>query len=112
MMKSFIRENPGLFIQLSAQRLFLTYNRETMGIVWNLRFPLAVCLTERNHGGQDRLDPELKGALALAISGLVLVLMRERWRALFHPGVMFWAYFAAVHAVTQASDRYHLPSVP
>ena len=25
---------------------------------------------------------------------------------------MLWGYFAAVHAVTQASDRYHLPSVP
>ena len=110
--KSFIRDNPGRFVQLSVQRLFLTYNRETMGIVWNEDSLSRYISPAGIMAAKIVSTLYWLGALALALVGLALVLMRERWRGLFHPGVMFWAYFAAVHAVTQASDRYHLPSVP
>jgi 4-amino-4-deoxy-L-arabinose transferase-like glycosyltransferase len=110
--KDFIRENPDRFVQLSVQRLILTYNRETMGIVWNEDSLSRYVSPDGIMAAKLLSTLYWLGALALAIIGVLLVLIRERWRGLFHPAVMFWAYFAAVHAVTQASDRYHLPSVP
>ena len=110
--KDFIVHNPVRFVELSLNRLYLTHNRETMGVVWNEEslsryVPPAGITAAKAFSSLYWL-----GALALGIAGAVLVLARERWRGLIHPAVMLWGYFAAVHAVTQASDRYHLPSVP
>ena len=69
--KSFIRENPGRFIQLSAQRLFLTYNRETMGIVWNEDSLSRYVSPSGIMAAKIVSTLYWLGALALAISGLV-----------------------------------------
>jgi len=52
------------------------------------------------------------GLLLLGLAGAALVLRREKLRGLFHPALLAWAYFAAIHAVTLAQDRYHFPSIP
>ena len=50
--------------------------------------------------------------LALGLWGLGLRIRALRFRVVFEPPLLFWAYFAAVHAVVVVMDRYHFPSVP
>jgi 4-amino-4-deoxy-L-arabinose transferase-like glycosyltransferase len=110
--KAWIRNNPDQFSVLFVRKLILTHNRETMGVVWNEQ-SLSRYLSPAGIVAAKAISTLYwLGALALAIAGAVLILRRERWRGLIHPAIMLWAYFAFVHAVTQASDRYHLPSVP
>ena len=110
--KAWIRDNPGKFVQLFVRKFVLTHNRETMGIVWNEQ-SLSRYLSPTGIMAAKAVSTLYWwAALALGVAGALMVLGRERWLGLFHPAVMIWAYFAFVHAVTQASDRYHLPSVP
>jgi 4-amino-4-deoxy-L-arabinose transferase-like glycosyltransferase len=110
--KDWIRNNPGRFVALFVRKFVLTHNRETMGIVWNEQ-SLSRYLSPTGIMGAKLVSTLYwLGALALGVAGALLILARERWRGLIHPAIMLWAYFAFVHAVTQASDRYHLPSVP
>lgn len=108
----FIRAHPAWAAELAARKLVLTHAKETIGIVWN----------------EDSLRPRIGdtgltaakilstlywyAVFALALAGAFLILRRERWRGLIHPALLTWAYFAAVHAVTMAMDRYHFPSIP
>jgi hypothetical protein len=50
--------------------------------------------------------------ILLALGGAVQTIVREKWRGLLHPAILAWSYFAFVHAVTLAQDRYHFPSIP
>lgn len=110
--KAWAREHPGDAARLFVRKLYSTHNRETMGIVWN-RQSLSRYLSPAGIAGAKLVSSLYwLGALVLGAIGALLVLWRERWRGLIHPAIMIWAYFALVHAVVQASDRYHLPSVP
>lgn len=110
--REFILANPGRFVELSFRRLYTTHNRETMGVVWNQEF-LGPHVGERGilllKAGSSAY---WLGCLILGLIGAVLMLRRQKAWALLSPMILLWAYFAAVHAVTQGSDRYHLPSVP
>jgi 4-amino-4-deoxy-L-arabinose transferase-like glycosyltransferase len=108
----FMLNHPVRTVELALKKLVLTHDRETIGIVWN----------------QDVLEPAIGprgilaaklvstaywlAVLALAVAGAAIVLARERWRGLIHPALLTWAYFAALHAITLANDRYHFPSIP
>lgn len=108
-----IRENPGLFVVMSASRLLVTHGRENIGVVWNepgliktygerVIFPLKVAST-----GYWWV------ALLLGLSGAWIAFRRlglRRWLGL--TPVALWGYYAAVHAVIIGGDKYHYPSVP
>jgi hypothetical protein len=110
--KTWVRENPGQAAWLFWRKLYLTHNRETMGIVWNEQslsryLPPAGIMAAKLVSSLYWL-----GVFVFGVAGAILVLQRERWRGIIHPAIVLWAYFAFVHAVAQASDRYHLPSTP
>lgn len=105
-----IGSEPGTALALVVRKLGISHGRETIGVVWN-----AKGLAERGLGDLGLLGLRgistlyWFGVLGLGLAGLGLALRREGLGSL--PAV-FWIYFAAVHALTVAMDRYHLPSVP
>lgn len=111
---AYIKERPGRFLVMSAKRLFDTYNRETIGVAWNQK-GIA------HRFGDGAADTLFKlGATGYYGLALLLGLAGVAWVAWQHPltfpfrhaAVLYWAYFAAVHAVVVSQDRYHLPSNP
>lgn len=108
-----MREHPGEAAALSLRKLAITHERETIGIVWNeggLR-----------EAGSERWIPALKSiataawwaVLVLGLAGIAVRVRHTRGRAMLGDvAIALWAYFAVVHAITVAQDRYHLPSVP
>lgn len=95
------------------KKLALTYDRESIGVVWN-ELGLAA------RWGEATLVPlKIINAaywylvLALALAGFLIVFRRNGWRsAAAQPPVWLWAYFALTQAVILAQDRYHIPSNP
>jgi 4-amino-4-deoxy-L-arabinose transferase-like glycosyltransferase len=110
--RDFMLHHPVTTVELALKKLVLTHDRETIGIVWNEE-QLAPAI-----GPTGILAAKLVSTfywlavLALAIAGAIMVLIRDRWRGLIHPALLTWAYFAALHAITLANDRYHMPSIP
>lgn len=108
-----IKEQPILFLQRSVSRLIMTHSRESIGIAWNEKG-----LTQR-YGEKVLLPLKLINQaywisiLGCALAGIVLLMTKKGWyRALSHPTVVIWGYFAAIHAIIIAQDRYHFPSNP
>ena len=111
--KNHIKEKPFLFIQRCFKRLFDTHSRESIGIVWNEKGLIS-------RYGKGILLP-LKvinliywwTVLGLGVTGIVLLVKEYGWLIMLsHPTVIFWGYYAGVHAVIVSQDRYHFPSVP
>ncbi len=111
--REFISADPLGFVFRSIRKAVLLHDRETIGVRWN------------GEGIADRTGPESLdifralstgywwGVLALALGGLVILARRNGfWRMAFHPAVLTWAYFAAVHGVIVIQDRYHFPVIP
>ncbi len=109
----YIRQHPGLFLRRTLLKIFRTHERESIGIVWNQpglshRFPPILIPTLKLLGNLYWWI-----MLLLAAGGLFQLLRQLDFRVwLLQPPVLLWAYFAAVHAVTVAQDRYHYPSIP
>jgi 4-amino-4-deoxy-L-arabinose transferase-like glycosyltransferase len=108
-----IKEKPLLFASRCFTRLIYTHSRESIGIFWN-----EAGLKMRY--GTSILQP-LKiinqifwlSVLALALSGILLLGLQQGWLIVItHPTVVIWGYFAAIHAIIVAQDRYHFPSIP
>lgn len=110
--KDFIRENPDRFAVLVIRRLVELHGRETIGVVWNE----AALLGYFGATGVLLLKAVASGYWVMlvlgALSGVVLRFREAGLRALFHPIFGGWAYFTAIHAITVAGDRYHMPSSP
>jgi 4-amino-4-deoxy-L-arabinose transferase-like glycosyltransferase len=107
--KTYIREHPDVFVKRSANRVVNTFDRETIGVDWN----------------KDGLNEHLVRYLkilstaywwAMLLGGIIgvgiLVAKTPILKAVLHPAVVMWLYFAAVHAVTVSNDRYHFPTIP
>ena len=104
---------PGFLIG-SLNRLWETFNRETIAVVWNASgiekamsytviLPLKLLATSY-----------WLAVLFLAFVGIVLRFLSSK--SIFNfagdPILLLWVYFAATHAVIVANDRYHFPSIP
>ena len=104
---------PG-FVRRTLTRVFVTYRKETVGVVWNQRGIESTF-------GSEALPP-LKVIssgywllmLALAFAGVMLAVYRQRsaFKVATNPLLLSTAYVAAVHAVFMGSDRFHLASIP
>lgn len=117
--KDYIKAEPVAFVQRTLIKAVKLHDRETINVLWNQR------------GLDQRFpDTDLVGPLKLASTvfwwamcggGLIGMIMlwvgggggvKGFFTMLFHPTVVFWGYFLAVHAVVVIQDRYHWPSVP
>ncbi|MBW2245336.1 MAG: glycosyltransferase family 39 protein [Deltaproteobacteria bacterium] len=111
--REFITADPIGFVSRSIRKAVLLHDRETIGVRWN-----AEGISDRI--GQDGIKifrilstGYWWGVLALALGGLVILARRNGfWRMAFHPAVLTWAYFAAIHGVIVIQDRYHFPVIP
>lgn len=107
----FIRENPARYAQLSLARARATFDRESIGVVWNE--PGLV----RAFGERSLLPLKVLSsgywwlALLAGLAGTVVVLRRGAWRTAW-PVLIPLALFAAVPILTVGQDRYHMPLDP
>jgi len=107
-----IKEKPLQFVTRTMTRLVDTHSRESIGVTWNekglvTRYGTNVLLPLKMINQIYWLS-----VLGLALIGIVLLGKRHGWVIISHPTIMIWAYFASVHAVIVAQDRYHFPSIP
>jgi 4-amino-4-deoxy-L-arabinose transferase-like glycosyltransferase len=110
--KEWMRENPGRALALALRKAGLTHARETIGVAWNARG-----LEAASRGTVLALKVIATGfwwlALAAGLAGVAIRVRARGFVAFFaEPPIALWGYFALVHAVTVAQDRYHLASVP
>ncbi len=111
--KEIIRDDPGAFLARSASKLVIIHDRETIGVAWNQQAlrPLV------GDGGIAALKGAATlywwGILAAGLAGIVWQLWRGiGWRILFSTPMALWGYFATIHAVILAGDRFHIPQAP
>lgn len=109
----YIAEEPGAFVLRTIQKLFKLHMGETIFVHWNVHG------IERVFGSWAHLPLKAiasgywYAALLFGLAGLVIVAARRDWyRQIFHPAILMWAYFSAVHAVIVVGDRYHFPNIP
>lgn len=108
-----IRANPDEFLRRSVSKFRIIHDRETIGVAWNQR-SLIPQIGER---GMQALKwvASLYWGLILA-GGVVAILWHFAkgigWRILFSIPMAAWGYFASVHVVILAADRFHMPQAP
>ena len=110
---AFIKAQPLAFVRRTAYKIYLTHERETHGITWNEKGLVP-------RFGQACLKPlKLVSSvywwtmLALGLVGAGCVYRRYGFLGLSgDPAIVLWTYFAVLHAIIVAGDRYHYPSVP
>ena len=103
----FIRTHPIDYLGLCVKRIALSFDRETIGIVWN------------EHSISPALQPVLKlvsslywlAVFLLSLIGVGLFLWRKPLR-IFDPLVVTPGLFAAVALLVVGQDRYHMPIMP
>ncbi|GET43149.1 glycosyltransferase family 39 protein [Microseira wollei] len=108
-----IKEKPLLFVWRCVTRLVDTHSRESIGISWNESG------LKKRYGTGILLPLKIinqifwMSVLGLALSGIVILgLQQGLLTTITHPTVVIWGYFAAIHAIIVAQDRYHFPSIP
>jgi hypothetical protein len=111
--KEHIKEKPLLFVFRSIKRIIDTHSRESIGVAWNQDSLV------RRYGNWILLPLKLINQvywmlmLGLGLAGIVMLFNQSGWFAtITHPLVVLWGYFAAIHAVIVAQDRYHFSSIP
>ncbi len=111
--RDFIAEEPIAFVTRTLSKFVRLHDRETIGVVWN-----EPALEKRvGHNGVTGLKAFSTFywwlAMGLGLVGTGYLFARQGWLlTLFHPLVLTWLYFAAIHAVIVIQDRYHFPSIP
>lgn len=111
---AFITEHPTQFLVLAAKRIVSTFDRETIGVVWNVEG------LQKRFGQSGLVEGGLKLAstaywylvLLVAVAGAWLIARREGWRVIGNPMLLIALFFAAVPAVIVGQDRYHMPLIP
>lgn len=107
----FIRQNPLRYVELTARRTFITFSRETIGVVWNEKGLIRI--------GMERSIAPLKlGSTVFwwAMACLSLVGLGLAWRRgtldPWNPILLTAALLVAVPMLTVGQDRYHFPLNP
>ncbi len=106
-----IWEDPGRFARLSLQKLILTHDRETIGVAWNAR-GLEGRVGDRGELALKVLATGYWYAVLAATAVSIGALLIYGPRAGLALPLLAWAYFAGIHAVVLAGDRFHMPSTP
>lgn len=107
----FILAHPLEYAALSLKRIAITFDRETIGIVWNQK-GLAAKYQQFTLATMKRISSVYWWMLLVAgITGVVLVLRQKRFMQCW-PVLAALAYFAAFPVLTVAMDRYHAPMDP
>ena len=111
--KTYIRQEPEAFARRCAKRVVNLYDRENIGVDWNVKglgeTPLKSCVSVLKYAS----TAYWWAMLAAAVVGLGILLGTVPiLRVILNPAVLMWGYFTAVHAVTVSNDRYHFPDVP
>jgi hypothetical protein len=104
----FILSHPVKYAQLSVRRAATTYDRETIGVVWNEKG-----LGSKYKDSSLMILKRVSSAywwvlLVLGFAGIVLAIRRRLVEPLW-PLLAAFAYFAAFPILTVAMDRYHVP---
>lgn len=113
-------DNPGITTFMFFRKLINTHAGETIAVHWNE-------LSLKNKYGSWVLLPlkiitQMYWCIILLLSlvGIVIIL---RWsvrqciflpvlQAAAKPPLVIWLYYAVLHAIIVAQDRYHFPSIP
>ncbi|TVS10677.1 MAG: glycosyl transferase family 39 [Gammaproteobacteria bacterium] len=111
---TFIKENPGEFLRLGVLRARATFDRETIGVAWNVEG------LQQRFGESQVVLVGLKLVssgwwylmLGLAVVGTVFLVMRERMMLLTNPLFMLAGFFAAFPVIMVGQDRYHMAMIP
>ena len=114
-------ENPGRATALFVKKVIDTHIRETIGVHWNeegiVKSFGAGALTPLKLATQSYWML----AFGLSLVGIGFVVFRaltenagllDKAAALAAPPLIIWGYYAGVHGVILAQDRYHLQSAP
>lgn len=103
----FIKAHPGRYLALTAHRIPLSLDRESIGVAWNsLGLPRASLLPLKALSSAYWL-----AVLLLGIVGFVL-LMRRSLLNLFDPVIVAVGLVFATAILVVGGDRYHLPADP
>jgi hypothetical protein len=108
----FIKASPGSYLGLSARRLVTTYDRESIGVVWN-EGGLSRHLGAAGLKGLKLVSAAYWWCMLLSgVAGIVLI-ARDRGRLrVAWPVALPLAFLAIVPVLTVGGDRYHLPLDP
>jgi 4-amino-4-deoxy-L-arabinose transferase-like glycosyltransferase len=112
--KQEILSNPGAFVLRSLNKLRIVHDRETIGVAWNRAGLERAGLGE---GGLTALKIVATAfwwaVLLLGILGIIWQVACGRgWRFLLSTPVLVWLYFAGIHSIVLAADRFHMPQAP
>jgi 4-amino-4-deoxy-L-arabinose transferase-like glycosyltransferase len=112
--KDEILADPGAFVLRSLDKLRIIHDRETIGVAWNRAGLERLGVAEPVH---TLLKVVATGfwwiVLACGVAGVAWQLVSGTgWRFIGAPALIVWLYFAALHAVVMASDRFHMPQAP
>jgi hypothetical protein len=107
----FILATPLKYATLCLKRMAITFDRETIGIVWNQK-ALAAKYQLHTLSKMKYISSVYWWVILIAgITGAFLVLRRQIF-LLCWPVLAALAYFAAFPVLTVAMDRYHAPMDP
>ena len=107
----FIAAHPLEYAKLSMRRVLTTYDRETIGIVWNGKF-LATSLPNSAVALLKRLSSAYWWVMLTVGCTGVIAALRNRIVGRTWPLLAAFGFLAMVPILTVAMDRYHVPLDP
>jgi len=107
----FIVGHPLRYVTLSLNRAAMTFDRETIGIVWNQK-ALGSIYQESTLKIMKLTSSAYWWTLLLAGAFGVFLALRRRLYSQAWPILAVLAYFSAFPILTVAMDRYHVPIDP
>lgn len=108
-----IRANPGAFVTRSLKKLVIIHDRETIGVSWN-REALRPLIGETGMTALQ-LGATVYWWMILATGLLAVFWQLFRgigWSLIGSIPMAIWGYFATIHAIVLAADRFHMAQAP
>jgi 4-amino-4-deoxy-L-arabinose transferase-like glycosyltransferase len=104
----YITDDPARYFGLIIKRALLTFDRETIGVHWNL--PQLKKLTSESGINAIKIISTAFWLIVLSLSvfGLIISLFKEKFNKIFfHPTALYF-YFMSIPLLTVGQDRYHI----